>query len=239
MDLQKTAVTVSVRTGDDLAAQGKLAVAEFLEDVPGVVVAMPAIGNAIGVSDSPSWLISIRGVGSNGLPPGSATSVVPAVAEYVDGVYGGIGSTYDIDRVEVLRGPQGTLYGRSATGGVVAIHTVDPVVGEFSGTATAEFGDFDLRHYSAGINIPAGPVAALRVSGNDYSRDGYYAKEGGAVHTTDGRVKLLLTPSDNLSILAGVALQNNIERTGELGGVDDSIGQDRVYGSAAPGYRPR
>ena len=210
---------MSERTGDGLAAQGKLAVAEFLEDVPGVVVATPGIGNAIGFSDSPAWLISIRGVGSNGLPPGSATSMVPAVAEYVDGVYGGIGSTYDIDRVEVLRGPQGTLYGRSATGGVVGIYTRDPVVGEFGGTATAEFGDFDLRHYSAGINIPAGPVAALRVSGNDYSRDGYYAKEGGAVHTTDGRAKLLLTPSDNLSILVGVALQNNVERTGEFGGV--------------------
>ena len=219
VNLQKVAVTVSERTGDGLAAQGKLAVAEFLEDVPGVVVATPGIGNAIGFSDSPAWLISIRGVGSNGLPPASATSMVPAVAEYVDGVYGGIGSTYDINRVEVLRGPQGTLYGRSATGGVVGIYTRDPVVGEFSGTATAEFGNYDLRHYSAGINIPAGPVAALRVSGNDYSRDGYYAKEGGAVHTTDGRVKLLLTPSDNLSILVGLALQNNVERTGELGGV--------------------
>ena len=109
VDLQKTAVTMSVRTGDDLAAQGKVGVAEIIEDVPGVVVAVPTVGNAIGVSDSPSWLISIRGVGSNGLPPESATSVASAVPEYVDGVYNGIGSTYDIGRVEVLRGPQGTL----------------------------------------------------------------------------------------------------------------------------------
>jgi iron complex outermembrane receptor protein len=225
VDLQKTAVTMSVRTGDDLAEQGKFAVSEILEDVPNVVVAVATIGNATGVSDSPASRISIRGVGANGRPPGSATSVVPGVAEYVDGVYNGVGDTYDISRVEVLRGPQGTLYGRSATGGVVAIHTIDPVAGEFNGTASAEFGNYNLRHYSAGVNLPLGSEAALRVSGNDYSRDGYYATKGGALHTTDGRVKLLLKPTDNLTILAGVALQNNIERTGELGGSMNAAGK--------------
>ncbi len=233
VDQQKTAVAVSVRTGDELAAQGKFAVSEILEDVPNVVVGVPIVGNALGVSDSPASRITIRGVGANERPPGSGTSVVPAVAEYVDGVYGGIGDTYDISRVEVLRGPQGTLYGRSATGGVVAIHTIDPVVGEFNGTATVEGGDYNLRHYSAGINIPLGSIAALRVAGNDYARDGYYAKEGGAIHTTDGRVKLLLKPSDDLTILAGFALQNNIERTGQLAGVLSPTGKIQ-YTQALP-----
>jgi iron complex outermembrane receptor protein len=225
VDLQKSAVAVSVRTGDVLAEQGKISVSQFLEDIPNVVVSEPTIGNATGVSDSPSSLISIRGVGANGLPPASATSVPPAVAEYVDGVYGGVGDTYDINRVEVLRGPQGTLYGRSATGGVVAIHTIDPALGEFDGTATAEFGDFNLRHYSAGVNIPVGSEAALRVSGSDYARDGYYATQGGAEHTTDGRIKALLKPTDDLSILVGVALRNNIERSGELAGEMDPQGK--------------
>jgi iron complex outermembrane receptor protein len=96
---------------------------------------------------------------------------------------------------------------------------MDPVVGEFNGTATVEGGDYNLRRYTAAINLPLGSEAALRVAGNDYARDGYYAKTGGAIHTTDGRVKLLFKPSDNLTILAGMAMQNNIERTGELAGV--------------------
>jgi iron complex outermembrane receptor protein len=225
VDLQKTPVAMSVRNGEDLAEQGKVAVSEILEDIPNVVVAVATIGNATGVSDSPAGRISIRGVGANGRPPGSGVSVVPAVAEYVDGVYNGIGDTYDISRVEVLRGPQGTLYGRSATGGVVAIHTTDPSIGEFTGTATVEGGSYSLRHYSAGVNIPMGSVAAVRVSGADYAHDGYYAKQGGAQHTTDGRIKLLLKPTEDLSILLGIAAQNNIERTGELGGQMDPSGK--------------
>jgi iron complex outermembrane receptor protein len=63
------------------------------------------------------------------------------------------------------------------------------------------------------------------VSGSDYSRDGYYAKQGGAEHTTDGRAKLLLKPTDDLTILAGIALQNNIERSGELGGSMNPAGK--------------
>ena len=233
VDLQKTPVAVSVRSGEYLAEQGRFAVSEILEDVPGVVVVPAIADNATGFSDSPSSRIAIRGGGANERPAGSGLSEPSGVAEYVDGVYNGIGDTYDINRVEVLRGPQGTLYGRSATAGVVAVHTIDPVVGEFNGTATAEFGDFNLRHYSGGINIPMGSEAALRVSGNDYSRDGYYAPQGGAEHTIDGRVKLLVKPTDDLSILVGVALQNNIERSGQLSGVMNPDG-NIAYTRAVP-----
>ena len=233
VDLQKSAVAVSVRTGDELAQQGKVAIADALEDVPSVVFAVASVNSPTGASDAPSSRISIRGVGSNLLPPSSGNSMVPAVAEYVDGVYSGIGDTYDINRVEVLRGPQGTLYGRSATAGVVAIHTIDPVVGEFNGTATAEFGNYQLRHYTAGINLPLGSEAAVRVSGNDYSREGFYAPHGGAQHTTDGRIKLLVKPTEDLSVLVGIALQSNVERTGELAGVLNAANQI-VYTTPVP-----
>jgi len=137
-DLQKAPVSVSVRTGEFLAENGRFAVSEILEDIPSVVVAPGIADNATGVSDSPSSRISISGVGANERPAGSGKSEPSGVAEYVDGVYNGVGDTYDINQVEVLRGPQGTLYGRSATAGVVAVHTIDPVVGAFSGTAMPE-----------------------------------------------------------------------------------------------------
>jgi iron complex outermembrane receptor protein len=232
-DLQKAPVSVSVRTGEFLAENGRFAVSEILEDVPSVVVAPGIADNATGVSDSPSSRISIRGVGANERPAGSGKSEPSGVAEYVDGVYNGVGDTYDINQVEVLRGPQGTLYGRSATAGVVAVHTIDPVVGEFNGTAMAEFGDYDLNHYGAGINIPVNSEVALRVSGNHYERNGYYAPQGGAEDTTDGRIKLLIKPTENLSILLGAALQNNIERSGQLSGLMNPEGRI-VYSQTVP-----
>jgi iron complex outermembrane receptor protein len=138
--LQKTAVAVSVREGDELRDEGKFTVNQILEDVPSVSLQVP-YGNAIN-SDVHVPNVSIRGVSSNGAVQGSTSSVVPAVAAYVDGVVNGLGATYDLNRIEVLRGPQGTLYGRSATGGVLNIHTNDPELHEFGGNASVEFGDY-------------------------------------------------------------------------------------------------
>jgi iron complex outermembrane receptor protein len=107
----------------------------------------------------------------------SQLSATPATAFYVDGVYEGIGSNYDIDRVEVLRGPQGTLYGRSATAGVVGVHTRNPSLEGFEGNALVEFGNYDLQHYTAAVNIPLADGLAARVSG-DYrdQGEGYYGE---------------------------------------------------------------
>jgi len=130
---------------------------------------------------------------------------------YVDGVYEGIGSGYDIDRVEVLRGPQGTLYGRSATSGVVAFHTRNPTLGSYNGDAQVEFGDYDLQHYSAAVNIPLGATLAARLSG-DYrdQGEGYYGQAGsGMARSTNARAKLLWEPNDKFSLLLGVAYGKN------------------------------
>lgn len=227
--LQKTAVAVSVRGGDELRDEGKFSVNQILEDVPSVSLQVP-YGTAVN-SDVHVPNVSIRGVSSNGAVNGSIASVVPAVAVYVDGVVNGLGATYDLNRVEVLRGPQGTLYGRSATGGVLNVHTNNPALREFGGNASTEFGKYSLQHYSAALNVPAGEVVALRVAGNYYKRDGYYSPDGGAVDTVDGRAKLLFQPSDQFSALIGVAVQNNDEFSGQNQGTlnrDDEIDYDTV-----------
>jgi iron complex outermembrane receptor protein len=228
-NLQRTAVAISVRNGAELLQEGKFTTDQILEDVPSVSLSVP-YGTA-SYSDVHVPNVTIRGIGSNGAVNGSITSVVPAVAVYVDDIVNGLGSSYDIDHVEVLRGPQGTLYGRSATSGVVNMRTTNPALNEFTGDISAEFGNYSLRHLSAGVNVPVGSVVAVRVSGNTYKRDGYYSPKGGAVDTQDGRVKLLFKPSEDFSLLLGLATQDNAQYSGQNQGtltLDGQINYDNV-----------
>jgi iron complex outermembrane receptor protein len=116
----------------------------------------------------------IRGVGQ--LDPTAA--VDPGVGVYIDEVYVGraVGSTIefgDIASVEVLRGPQGTLFGRNTIGGAILVRTREPEFGEFSGRARVRAGSDDLIEGFAALNIPLGETAAARVSGGLRKRDGY------------------------------------------------------------------
>lgn len=80
---------------------------------------------------------------------------------------------FDVERVETLRGPQGTLYGRNATGGVVNVITAKPVLEEFQADARLTLGNYNTRKLKGMVNIPLGETAALRVAGSTLSRDGY------------------------------------------------------------------
>ncbi|HWI86869.1 MAG TPA: TonB-dependent receptor [Sphingomonas sp.] len=97
---------------------------------------------------------------------------------------------YDLARVEVLKGPQGTLYGRNATGGAINVITAKPVLGEFSGFGTAEYGKFDATQFTGALNAPLGEKAAVRVAGLISDRDGYYSDGTGDDKTRAARVQL-------------------------------------------------
>ncbi len=211
-NVQKTATSVSVRTGAELQDQGRFTLGQILEDVPGITGAganSPTPGGSGTDTSAPG--LTIRGIPSNLGAVGNVTSVSAAAAVYVDGVYEGVGGGYDIDRVEVLRGPQGTLYGRSATSGLVAIHTADPSLTHLGGNAAVEFGNYGLQHYTGAVNAPLiNDTLAIRISGNRYVRDGYLSAKGdGSGTSDDGKVKLLYQPTKDISLLVGVALQNN------------------------------
>lgn len=206
-DLQKTAVSVAVRNGEDLIKEGKSSLAQFLEDIPGVT-AVSLAGNAV-PNDNPGNAVVIRGVPPNPQPAGADTGVA-TTALYTDGVYGGIGADYDLDRVEVLRGPQGTLYGRSATSGVVSIYTRDPELGEWGADANVEYGSYALQHISGAVNMPVNEQLAVRVSGNHNEQQSFLGSKPGGSHGVDaGRVKLLFQPNDDLSVLLGGVYQKN------------------------------
>jgi iron complex outermembrane receptor protein len=213
--VQKTAAAVSVRSGDDLLQQGKTSIRQILEDVPAVVVTENT-GPFIAGSDTAGNNVTIRGIKSNGSSAGSPLPAVPTTALYTDGVYEGIGGNYDLDRVEILRGPQGTLYGRSATSGVIAAYTKNPGFGGVEADATVELGSFALRHYTGAVNLPVSDTFALRIAADQFSRDGYDSAEGGGLKRTAGRVKMLYKPNGNLSVLFGAAIEQNKTHTGGM-----------------------
>jgi len=227
--LQRTATAVTVRSGTDLKMEGKFTTKDVLEDVPGVV----AVDNSslnVGSADVQGNNITIRGVtpGTSASGGPSAISAVPPTAVYVDGVYEGMGSNYDIDRVEVLRGPQGTLYGRSATAGVVAFHTRDPTLDLFTGDASAEFGSYQLQHYTGAVNLPLTSTLAARISADYYDQNqGFYNQAvSGKRQRENERVKVLWQPTSDVSVLLGFAYETDNSFSG--GNVTTASGQNNT-----------
>ena len=101
----------------------------------------------------------------------------PAVGLYLDGVYiakaqGSIFDVADLERVEVLRGPQGTLYGRNALAGAVNLVTKKPT-GEAGGSAEISYGNYDYWKGKAVLNLPAMGALSMKVSGQIQKRDGF------------------------------------------------------------------
>lgn len=162
--------------------------------------------------------IFIRGIGQDN----STALDEPGVAFYVDGVYmarsiGSLVDLIDIERVEVLRGPQGTLYGRNATGGAVKFISKRPSTSDVDynfDIATGSFHRLDLR---GALNVPLSDTVALRVSGVSRNNDGYYthAVTGVDLNRRDSqgmRASLLWEASDNFDVV--LAVDRSRDRSG-------------------------
>ncbi len=118
--------------------------------------------------------VRIRGIGNNAV----AASADSGTAINFNGAYLQTTSIFeselfDVERVEVLRGPQGTLYGRNTTGGVINIIPAKADPTQFDAAIDLEVGNFDTRKASGMVNIPLGEQAAVRISGRWLERDGY------------------------------------------------------------------
>ena len=199
--------------------------AERLADVPVAVSAVSTEQLQLsGANDirqlnqlAPSLLVSstgteantsarIRGIGTVGDNPGLESSV----AVFIDGVYrsrSGVGMNElgEVERVEVLRGPQGTLSGRNASAGVINIITKQPSFSGFSGMAEATYGNYDLWRFQGALNVPLGETFAARIDGVYTKRDGFYYDPTNNVDVNNRdryfvRGQLRFEPSSDLTI---------------------------------------
>lgn len=193
--LQDTALSIAVVGGDQLQQKGVTNLMDALQSVPTVQVQNTVVRSENGPA------ISIRGVGSDGLNKQQAT------ATYIDGIaiYGENGFYYDLDRVEVLSGPQGTLYGGTATGGAVNFITNKPELNAMTGSVTLGGGNHDSMRGTGILNAPIGETFAVRVavdrSRHDHPVDSSRLEED----RLDARVKALWQPNDDFSLLLGVS----------------------------------
>jgi len=195
----KTPAALSVATGDDLKTKGVISVAQIAEVSPGVIMGRDAFGiniNIRGVTTTDQTSKGDQGIGFN-------IDGVPIRRPLVMGL-----SFFDVDRVEVLRGPQGTLYGSSTTGGVVNILTNQPGQ-QFDASAGAELGNYGTHRENAMINVPVSSSFALRIAANANDRDGYVMPSDGGTprndqHDRSVRISGLYTFSQDTSLLLGV-----------------------------------
>lgn len=223
-NLQDVPVAVTVLSGDDLEKKNVVRIQDIAAFTPGLYMRSG--------SNSPAGItVSLRGQFQND----TLATLDPSVGTYVDGIYWarayGLNTTLlDISSVQVLKGPQGTLFGRNTTGGAMLINSNDPKLGEFSGKLSASYGRYNEFEPTGVVNIPLGDKIAIRLAAKRLSRDGYTTNSvpataasavtavttavarrpvGGNLNGLkldnrdrwQARGKLLIQPTENLSLL--------------------------------------
>jgi len=189
--LQHAALAVTAVSGDKLAEAGAIKVEDLTQLVPSLQVS-PSAG--------PYPLFYLRGVGNfNGNSLSDS-----ALAINLDGVYvarpsSASGMFYDVSRLEVLKGPQGTLYGRNATGGAINVITNKPG-DELSGELTADFGNYDAKNFDGFVNIPISPIVKARLSMQSTEHRGYMSDGTDDDYGRAARLQVMVTPNDQLTI---------------------------------------
>ena len=190
-NLQHAAVAVTALTGDQLQGSGTLHQQDLTQLVPALQVATAA---------GPYPLFYLRGVGNFN---GNAFSD-SAVAVNVDGIYisrpsSTAGLFYDLSRVEVLKGPQGTLYGRNATGGAVNVITNKPTA-DFGGEGTIDIGNHGTKNFSGEVHGALTSTLDARLAVQSTQHDGYMSDGTDDDRGRAGRLQFKFTPNDTLTL---------------------------------------
>lgn len=193
---QDAALAITAISGERLSISGVTDVLDLRSSVPNV---------QFGQAQAQARL-AVRGIGLDTSAPGSEARV----AYTLDGVYVSrpsavLATFFDIDRIEVLRGPQGTLYGRNAIAGNINVITRDPT-DTFEGFVQATVGNYDTLNIEGGIGGPIAPGISFRVAGQALNHSGYgrninTGDEINDLETRAIRGKLKIEPADTVTIL--------------------------------------
>ncbi|MCG8442300.1 MAG: TonB-dependent receptor [Caulobacterales bacterium] len=200
--LQETPISITAFSGDELDARSMLSLADVGDYTPNMT-----FNEASEPGGGSSAQVFLRGIGQQDY----LITSDPGVGIYANGVYlgrttAGVLALNDLERVEVLRGPQGDLFGRNTIGGAINVVAREPVIGEVEGFAEVGAGADSRFDYSGALNIPLGQSAAARVSVSGLVRDGYGSSTETDIDYGDDnnhavRAQLLTRLSDNLELL--------------------------------------
>jgi len=219
-NLQKVSAAVSVIDGSVITSQGLSNIQQIFTDMPSVQTTGQPGGSSI----------DIRGLGGD-LPAGSTQG---SVALVFDGVYN-INSQsttvgfFDVNRIEVLPGPQSTRYGPNADGGIVQVITNDPQLGQFGGSANVTAGNYGMVRGEAALNLPIGDTVAVRLAAATLNRDSYFDPAQGAQAAQSFRGKILWAATDDLSLKLSYQLDH-------IGGAGNGSNAFPMFTNKVPVY---
>lgn len=205
--LQEIPISLSAIGGDALSKQRVTQIDELVSKVPNLQLTSTVGDN--------TPIFALRGVSMSDYSLNQASPV----ATYYDEVYKGnlafLGvALFDLERVEVLRGPQGTLYGKNTTGGAVNLISRAPRLEETSGYFNAGYGNYNRIDVNAAVNLPLGDKAAARIAATYSNADGWFKNQlpGKAdlasVREYGIRGSLLLEPSDGVRFVLRASTTN-------------------------------
>jgi iron complex outermembrane receptor protein len=193
--LQDLSQAITVLTGEDLDTRQVTSFVDLSAIAPGVNIAK---------NEGFKTVITIRGVGNEANQNAIAN---PSVSYHLDGIY--VASPFalqtdflDLERIEVLRGPQGTLFGQNSTGGAINVVTTAPSMDSSFGKADLTLGDYGLIKARAAYNLPLSDTLAVRASIISNKRDGFtdnltLGQDLDDANSLSARVRVLYEPSDN------------------------------------------
>ena len=197
-DVQDIPIAVTAVTPQELNRQG-------VNNIQTLSTVAPSFNIQSSQTESQGTSIRIRGIGTTG----NNIGLESAVGVFIDGVYQSrpgvaLGELVDVQQVEILRGPQGTLFGRNTTAGAVVVRNNPPDLNEFGGFVEATYGNYNFINVKGAVNAPVGETFGVRLTGAYRKRDGFLIDaSGNDVNDKDRymlRGQALWEPSPDMSL---------------------------------------